>query len=1093
MTLLRNKNLVLHKLKKTTLTLSIILVAFSLRAQVRVWEEDISIPTLKVGQPSEHPTFKRDINMRADDDQIYPYTYNYKITDEYENKTYLGCFLENKYIKVLVTPDIGGKLYGALDKTNNYDFIYWQPTVKPALISLTGPWVSGGIEWCFPSGHRQTGYQTIAHQLSENADGSKTIWVGETEWVHGLSWRVGLTAYPGKSVLVANIKLMNHTNMPQSQYMWANAATHADSSYQLIYPTNTMTTHNRTDFYHWPKNEGVDISWWKNIPNASSYFAEDIASFFGGYNHKQDAGTAFVGNKHIMTGKKFWTWGASPSGRLWDWVLSDEGGPYVEPQFGAFTTNQPDYHWLNPGEIKDFDFYLFPVKGIGAYKEANINGALNLEFSNDSLLLGVYSTSELTDGIVKLLYNNEVVFTKTISIDPATPFQATIQNKKNNPSQYTLLLLNNKAEYLISYSPENKKSEKLPEGEKPIITPSAYNSPDEIWNLGEFLYKNRDRNKAEEFFSYVLKKDSLDTRTNISLAQMAIEEGDYKEALQYLNKAEKRDKDNGKLYYLKGIAFKSLGMEDDAYDAFYKSTHFQEFVSTAYKELVFIDLKNKSFLPASTHIDKAIENNLNNPELLILKAIISHATGKNKLALTFCDEALKIDPMNFWGINEKIKILEALNKPVVEEKEQLNRLLLNDFQYFLQLAGKYIEIGDYQETINICFLFETETHKKNSLLSYYKGFCFDQLNKKALAKDAFQKAEKAPTNNIFPFRRKTIDVLAVALQYNPSDANANYFMGLVYAGLSNGEKAFAYLTRASELNPGKADTWRNMGYLKNGYPGVKKNLNEARIYYERAFNLKKQDDLILMELDQIREALKEDPVARLNTLKGHIEVVETNDDLLGTMIDLMVSQKEFEIPRKYFSSHTFNNREGKYRIHNSYMSAYIGMAKKEKATHKALEYYQLATKYPDNLKVKPNNPDLRGFLYFPMAMLNEELGNREERKRLLEITASENTVRPTIANYYRALALRELKRDIAGSHQAINQLHLEAESLMNGKTEDYLNQPKELLVALGHYYLALCHNFNGHFQEEYDEQKKALKLHYTIEQDAIMIAQQNYK
>lgn len=36
------------------------------------------------------------------------------------------------------------------DKTNGYDFFYRQGAIKPALVGLAGPWISGGVEfnWC---------------------------------------------------------------------------------------------------------------------------------------------------------------------------------------------------------------------------------------------------------------------------------------------------------------------------------------------------------------------------------------------------------------------------------------------------------------------------------------------------------------------------------------------------------------------------------------------------------------------------------------------------------------------------------------------------------------------------------------------------------------------------------------------------------------------------------------------------------------------------------------------------------------------------------------------------------------------------------
>ncbi len=1076
---------------KRAIYMTCIGLVFWSNAQVKVWEEEIVIPTLKVGTPAPHPTFKAEINMRGDEDRIYPYLYNSRITTEYEDKTYLGCFLENEFIKVLVTPELGGKLYGAVDKTNDYKFFYWQPTVKPALISLTGPWVSGGIEWCFPSGHRQTGYQKIGHKLVENADGSKTIWVGETEWVHGLRWLVGLTVYPGKSLLEAKVRLINPTHLPQSQYMWAVAATHADSSYQLIYPTELMTTHNRSSYSNWPVHNGRDNAWWKNIPNANSYFAVDLEGFFGGYDHGKNAGTAFVGNKHIVIGKKFWTWGSSPSGRLWDWVLSDGGGPYVEPQAGAYTDNQPDFHWLNPGEVRDYSQFFFPVSEIGAFKKANIEGALNLEFNANEIELGVYSTSRKEKGKVVLKYKGAQVFEKQISPDPSTPFTASLPDYRGEKTDYQLLFLDSASNVLISYSPDQKREVEVPEGENPIQDPSNYSSSDERWNLGEYLYRNRDKIRAEEFFRTILKEDSLDTRANRSMAQLYIEKSNYRQALMHLERAQMRNRDLGGLYYLRGVANNYLEDYQSAYDAFYRSTHYQEYFSMGYEQVARIDLFRGEFGLALEHIERALERNIKSPCLWVLKAVTLRLNGQDDQAKSSLDKALSYDPMNFWAINEQIRGLKKTGQPAKSSKAELRSLLLDDPHYYIELALDYLELGMYNDALQVYRLFEDNVGE-NALVEYYKGYCLDKLRETDLAVQAFSKAKEASIINVFPFREKTLEILDVGLTYDSLDANAYYYKGLIYAGLLNGSKSYQSFIRASKLNPTDSKIWRNLGLLKHGYPGVYQDLKLARTYYKEAFDLAKKDDLILMEFDKVKMELQEDPFQRLKFLKKHDDVVEKNDDLLATMLDLMVNYGEFETPIKYFETHIFNNREGKYGVHNSYMNAYIGLAKKAQDSHKAIEYYKKAAAYPDNLKVKPREPNLRGFLYYPMAILYEEIGDMEEMERLLKITAKEHTQLPTIANYYQALALQKLDPDDHNSLQLMKALKEEGENLIEGRAEGYLGKPEQLLVALGHYYLSLFHQFLDNNQESDREIEKARKLLLTIEQEAIKLAQKEF-
>ena len=144
-------------------------------AEVKAYEQEITMPTWLTGAPEVHPVF------RDSGRDIYPYTLNETLTNEKADRTYNGVFLENEYIKVLVLPEIGGRLHGALDKTNGYTWLYWQKTIKPGLVGMTGAWISGGIEWNFPHGHRPSGFLPVDHRIVHNDDGSATVWVGETE------------------------------------------------------------------------------------------------------------------------------------------------------------------------------------------------------------------------------------------------------------------------------------------------------------------------------------------------------------------------------------------------------------------------------------------------------------------------------------------------------------------------------------------------------------------------------------------------------------------------------------------------------------------------------------------------------------------------------------------------------------------------------------------------------------------------------------------------------------------------------------------------------------------------------------------------
>jgi hypothetical protein len=193
-----------------SLLLLVVSGVVSAQAPVTVREEKLVIPTWQIGPPSVHPSYPGPQGV------IYPYTLNDVLTDRKADRAYDAVFLENEYVQILILPEIGGRVHGALDKTNGYRWLYWQPTIKPGLISMTGAWISGGIEWNFPHGHRPSGFMPVDHRVVRQADGSATVWVGETEPVYGTRWLVGMTLEPGKSRLRCDYVFVNPTSHRRS-------------------------------------------------------------------------------------------------------------------------------------------------------------------------------------------------------------------------------------------------------------------------------------------------------------------------------------------------------------------------------------------------------------------------------------------------------------------------------------------------------------------------------------------------------------------------------------------------------------------------------------------------------------------------------------------------------------------------------------------------------------------------------------------------------------------------------------------------------------------------------------------------------------
>ena len=277
---------------------------------------------------------------------VYPYPmYGRAHRGKKVDRTYKEVYLENEYLRIGILPELGGRIFEGLDKTNNYNFIYRQHVIKPALITITGAWISGGVEWNIPHHHRASTFMPVQYKVEEHADGSKTVWVGELELRQRMRWAVGYTLRPGKSYLEASLRIINRTPEVNTMLCFANVAVHTNDNYQVIFPPSTQygTGHSKRVFQKWPLSDvpgepgkTVDVSMLKNHINSTSIFAWNYDDdFFAGYDHGKQAGTMSIADHNVVPGKKFFTWGKGPSGSTWDKALTDDDGPYIELMVGA--------------------------------------------------------------------------------------------------------------------------------------------------------------------------------------------------------------------------------------------------------------------------------------------------------------------------------------------------------------------------------------------------------------------------------------------------------------------------------------------------------------------------------------------------------------------------------------------------------------------------------------------------------------------------------------------------------------------------------------------------------------------------------------
>ena len=940
---------------------------------VRAWEETILLPTYVAGEEEKNPIFLEKRVYQGSSGAVYPYPVVEKISDQKEEKAYKAFFIENEYLKIMILPELGGRLHMAYDKIKQRHFVYYNQVIKPALVGLTGPWISGGIEFNWPQHHRPSTFLPTDAHIEEHADGRKTIWCNEVERMSRTKGMQGFTLYPGKAYVEIKVQIYNRTPFPQTFLWWANPAVVVNNAYKSVFPpdVHAVFDHGKRDvsgfpiatgvYYKQDYSMGVDISKYKNISVPTSYMAiKSKYDFVGGYEDDVQAGLLHVANHHVSPGKKQWTWGCGDFGLAWDRNLTDEDGPYIELMTGVYTDNQPDFSWLQPYEEKSWIQYFMPYSEVGYVKNANKEAIVNVETEKEKTEIILYTTSVFKNLCV-ILKNTDgkIYLEEKIDVSPDKPYKKTVKTGVARPENLIFELRTENEDLLLSYKADKPEIKPIPNPACAAKEPQDIASIEQLYLTGQHLeqYRHATYNPLDYYFE-ALKREPGDVRCNNAVGLLNMRCGQFSKAEPYFRKAietlTERNPNpyDGETYYNLGWSLKMQGKLDEAYDAFFKSTWNAAWQDPGYFGVAQIDCIKKHWNNALDHVERSLIRNWHNHKARQLKASILRKLGKETEALKWINQSLEIDQFNFGCLFENY--LLTPNNAIIEKIFKISRASAHDFiEYALDFAAS----GFYDEA-GLLLKKYIEFHKsgkasKNSIypiIYYALGYFESQKGNFDVALEEYEKASSMNPGKCFPNRIEEVNILQDAMRVNPKDAKAPYYLGNFWYGMRQYAEAIECWERSAKLDDTFPTVLRNLSLAYyNKLNDKKKTLKTL----ERTFSLDTGDSRILMELDQLYKRMGRPHKERLAFLESHLSLVDQRDDLYIERVTLYNQLGDYEKARKLIFSRKFHPWEGgEGRITGQYILCHVELAKKaieEKRFSDALELLKATDVYPHNL------------------------------------------------------------------------------------------------------------------------------------------------
>ncbi|HXC99759.1 MAG TPA: DUF5107 domain-containing protein [Verrucomicrobiae bacterium] len=888
--------------------------------EVSVWTEELVMPTYMPAPPDKNPMFLEKRVYQGSSGKVYPLPFTDRIAEKPVDRKWKAVWIENQFIRAMVLPEIGGRIHVLQDKTNGYDIIYRQSVIKPALVGLAGPWISGGIEFNWPQHHRPATFLPVDFDIEEHGDGSKTIWCSDHDPMARMKGMHGVCLHPGRSYLELKVRAYNRTPFVQTFLWWANVATRVHESYQSFFPPDVcyVADHARRSMSEYPLCEGRyygvnygergrigvppaecpanfippncggqspvnyvpnDLSFYANIPVPTSYMGVGSREdFFGGYDHAAQAGIVHYANHHISPGKKQWTWGNHEFGYAWDRNLTDpdshgEFGPYIEIMAGVYTDNQPDFSFLQPGETKSWSQYWYPIRKIGPARQANLDAAVSLHSANGAVQVGVAVTAHQPQAEVIVTAGGKRLAQFRRDLSPANPLVEKTELPAGLKVNDLLVCVSDQTGHeLISHHPGPRLKGRVPPPATEPPAPSELRSTDELYLTGLHLEQYRHATRSPTpYWQEALRRDPLDARCNNALGSWHLRRGEFAKAESHFRNAIERltrrnaNPYDGEPYYNLGLCLRYSGRDDDAYAAFYKATWNQAWAGAGYHALAEIDCARKDWAMALEHLNRSLRFDVENLRARNLKTMVLRELGEATQAALLLKDTLQLDRLDGWA-----RYLN-LEKPGC------------DLQAQLDLAHDYARAGFIREAIELlegaaATVRDLPDQSWGALpMVYYTlGWFQERLGDKLASSKYYKRAAAVAPDYCFPARLEEILILESAMRANPADSRALYYLGNLFYDRRRHIEAIKLWERSAKLNGQFAIVWRNLGI---GYFNILKRPARARSAYDRAFKVNPGDARLLYERDQLWKRLGDKPKKRLRELKKHADVVQRRDDL----------------------------------------------------------------------------------------------------------------------------------------------------------------------------------------------------------------------
>ena len=651
---------------------------------------------------------------------------------------------------------------------------------------MRGPWTSGGVEFNFGIiGHHPSTSSPVDYMTRKNDDGSVSCIVGNLDLPSRTKWRVEIRLPKDKAYVETKASWNNPTSIHQYYYNWMTAAAVVTDDLEFFYPGYLALEHDGSPTL-WPVDaEGRDLAKYKNNAfgsHKSVHTVGEYNDFMGGYYHNSKFGFGHWALYDEMPGHKLWLWALSRNGGIWEDLLTDSDGQYMEFQAGRlFDQYSPSSSVksvltqvpFSPGVTDHWSEIWFPVKEIGGLTEVSPYGVLAIKYENSKLQVGVNSFA-FADAMIEVTSNGNIIHTESKKFKPMDVFITSVPLDKNARYEVTVKGMD------LHFQSERKNMLKRPFTAFPM--PKKF-TEDALYREGVEYKEYREYDKALRVFRECIRIDSLHFGALADLAELHYRGGQYDSSLRYLNKILRHDTYHPKANYLAGICYISKDDGINAIESLGWAARAMEFRSAAYAHMAGVKIREKDYYLAEHYAQQSLSYNKYNFNALHALAVIYRKLNDGPKATEILKEIIQYDPLDHFAHYEK-----SLQAPQsANDLQTFKNLVRGEFPYqiYLEMALEYVGLGLEKDALDLLAL--APQHVMIKIWTAYLKKDVNSLKEIAAASPAF----------VFPYRTETLQALEWTVANN-SSWKFKYFLGLNYYAVQRHEEAVKMLKACAQ-------------------------------------------------------------------------------------------------------------------------------------------------------------------------------------------------------------------------------------------------------------------------------------------------------